>query len=121
MRLVNIEENIIWHKCINCGLLQHNTHVRCLKCKNDDFEIIEASGTCKLLTYTILKAPPAEFRDKASYALGVVEFENGVKELGQITTQDNLKIGITLKPIYQKICENLDRKEVYARVFDPID
>jgi len=63
MRLVNSEENIIWHKCRNCGLLQHNTHRRCLKCKNDDFEIIEASGTCKLLTYTILKAPPAEFRD----------------------------------------------------------
>jgi hypothetical protein len=120
MRLVNSEENIIWHKCRNCGLLQHNTHKRCLKCKSDDFEIIEASGTCKLLTYTILKVPPAEFRDTASYALGVVEFENGVKGLGQITTQNNLHTGMTLKPIYRKICENLDGKEVYAYVFKPV-
>jgi len=120
MRLVNFEENIVWHKCLNCGLLQHNTHIRCLKCRSNDFEIIEASGTCKLLTYTILKAPPAEFRDKASYALGVVEFENGVKGLGQITTQNNLQTGMILKPIYRKICENLDGKEVYAYVFEPV-
>jgi uncharacterized OB-fold protein len=120
MRLVNSEEIITWSKCKNCGLMQYNTHIRCLKCKNDDFEIIEASGPCKLLTYTILKAPPAEFRDKASYALGVVEFENGVKGLGQITTQDNLKTGMTLKPIYEKICNNLDGKEVYTYMFEPV-
>jgi len=115
------EGNITWNKCKNCGFLQHRTHLRCLKCKNDVFEKVEASGTCKLLTYTILKATPAEFRDKASYALGVVEFENSVKGLGQITTQDNLKIGMKLKPIYKKICENLDGKEVYTYVFEPID
>ena len=120
MRLVNTEENILWHKCINCGLLQHTTHIRCLKCRNDDFENIEASGTCKLLTYTILRTPPAEFRDKSSYALGVVEFENGVKGLGQITTQNNLQTGMELKPIYRKICENLDGKEVYTYMFEPI-
>ena len=113
------EENITWNKCRKCGLLQHTTHLRCLRCKNDDFEKVEAFGSCKLLTYTILKAPPAEFRDKASYALGVVEFENGVKGLGQLTTQDNLKIGMTLKPIYKKICENLDGKQVYTYVFEP--
>ena len=120
MRLVNLEENFRWNRCKNCGLLQHKTHIRCLKCKNDDFETIEATGTCKLLTYTILKAPPAEFRDKASYALGVVEFKNGVRGLGQITSQENLKTGMKLKPVYQKICENLDGKEVHAFVFDPV-
>ena len=117
---MNSEEKINWIKCKNCGLMQYKTHIKCLKCRNDDFESIEATGSCKLLTYTILKAPPAEFRDKASYALGVVEFENGVRGLGQITTQDKLKTGMTLKPIYQKICENLDGKEVYAYVFDPV-
>jgi len=117
---MNSEEKINWIRYKNCGLMQHKTHIKCLKCRNDDFESIEATGTCKLLTYTILKAPPAEFRDKVSYALGVVEFENGVKVLGQITSQENLKTGMTLKPVYQKICDNLDGKEIYAYVFDPV-
>ncbi|MFX1243030.1 MAG: Zn-ribbon domain-containing OB-fold protein [Promethearchaeota archaeon] len=114
------KEKLSWKKCIKCGFLQHNSHIRCLNCKNETFKIIEASGTCKLNTFTILNAPPAEFRSKNSYALGVVEFENGVKALGQITTQENLRIGMKLKPVYKKICDNLDGKEIYAFIFKPI-
>ena len=114
------EEKYQWVKCKNCGYLQYKSHLRCLKCKNSNFESINASGTCKLLTFTILKAPPAEFREKPSYALGVVEFENNVKALGQITTQENLKIGMELRPPYTKICDNLDGKEIFTYVFEPI-
>ena len=117
---MNNEDKIQWKKCNYCGYLQHKTHLRCLKCKYDKFKTEEVSGDCKLVTYTILTAPPAEFRDQESYALGVVEFENGIKVLGQITTQDNLRVGMSLKPNYQKICDNLDGREVYTYVFEPI-
>lgn len=117
---MSVDDIIIWNKCKKCGFLQHSSHLRCLKCKTEDFGAVKAEGNPKLISYTILKAPPAEFRDKASYALGVVEFENGVKGLGQITTQTNLHTGMTLKPIYRKICERLDGKEVYTHVFEPI-
>ena len=113
------EEKKRWKKCDNCGFLQHNSHLRCLNCKNDKFALIEAAGDCTLITFTILNAPPIEFRDKPSYALGVVEFENGIRALGQITTQDNLESGMKLKPIYRKICENLDGNEVFTYVFEP--
>jgi len=109
-----------WKKCSKCGLLQHNSHLRCLRCKNKIFEDIKPKGVCRLMTYTVLKAPPAEFREKPSYALGVVEFENGVKALGQISTQDNLKSGMELKARYTKISDNLDGKEVYTFVFEPL-
>lgn len=118
---MNFEEKIEWKKCKKCGFLQHQTHLRCLKCKGDKFESIASSGTCKLLTYTILKAPPMEFRDRNSYTLGVVEFENGVKALGQLTTKENLSIGMLFEPIYQKICDNLDGKEVNGFVFKPLN
>jgi len=107
-------------KCKKCGYLQHKSHLRCLQCKHDKFEIIDPSGKCRLLTFTILTAPPAEFREKPSYALGVVEYENGVKALGQLTTEENLKTGMELKPIYTKICDDLDGKEIYNYVFAPI-
>ena len=106
-------------KCKKCGYLQHTSHLRCLKCKHIKFETVNPSGKCKLLTFTVLTAPPAEFRKNPSYALGVVEFENGVKALGQLTTQENLKTGMELKPIYTKICDDLDGKEIYNYVFSP--
>ena len=114
------EEKILWKKCKKCRFLQHSTHIRCLQCKNKEFDKIEASGFCKLLTFTILKAPPAEFRDKGSYALGIVEFEDGIRGLGQISTEENLKTGMSLRPVYRKICDNLDGKEIYAYIFEPI-
>jgi len=113
-------DKIEWKKCDKCGFLQHDSHIRCLKCKNANFSIITALETCTLLTYTILRAPPKEFREKESYALGVVEFENGLKALGQITTQDDLKIGMILIPIYQKICNDLDGQEIFTHVFKPL-
>ena len=117
---MDYEKKLSWKKCNTCGFLQHTSHLRCLNCKNDKFTMIEASGDCSLITFTILKAPPAEFRSKKSYALGVVEFENGIRGLGQITIQENLHIGMKLKPVYKKICDNLDGKEIHTFVFNPI-
>ncbi len=111
---------IIWKKCKKCGKLQHPDHLRCLQCRNTIFNTIESSGDCQLLTYTILKAPPAEFRDKKAYAIGVVEFANGVRALGQLTAMENLKVGMKLKPIYEKITDNLDGEEVLGIKYTPL-
>ena len=113
-------EKLVGIKCKKCGYLQHSSHLRCLNCKNNTFDTIEAEGECKLLTYTILNAPPMEFRDKKSIVLGVVEFENGIKAFGQIFLIEGLSLGMKLKPEYGKICINLDGKEVYGYIFAPI-
>lgn len=115
------ENTIQVNKCRNCGLLQDLSHIRCIKCKQDQFEIVEASQMCELLSFTILKAPPSEFLSKKSYALGIVQFDNGVKALGQITTSENLSIGMKLTPVYQKLSDNYDGKELYNYVFKPIN
>lgn len=114
------ETTIVWNKCKTCGKLQHPDHVRCLQCKGMTFEPIEASGDCVLLTYTILKAPPTEFRDKPAYALGIVQFSNGVRALGQLTTLEHLHSGMKLKPKRAKLTDNLDGQEVFGIVYDPI-
>ncbi|MFW9818453.1 MAG: Zn-ribbon domain-containing OB-fold protein [Candidatus Thorarchaeota archaeon] len=114
------KERLYWKICSKCGFLQHKSHLRCLNCKNNIFQTIAASGNCRLITFTILKAPPAEFYSQNSYALGIVEFENGIKGLGQITTQENLQIGMKLKPVYKNICVDLEGKEIHTFVFEPI-
>ncbi|MFX1450497.1 MAG: Zn-ribbon domain-containing OB-fold protein [Promethearchaeota archaeon] len=113
-------EKIMWLKCKKCGKLQYPEHTRCLNCKNREFGRVLSSNEGTLITYTILRAPPKEFQDKKSYALGIVEFPFGIKALGQITTQENLKTGMKVEAKYQKICDNLDGKEVFGFVFEPI-
>lgn len=111
---------IEWKKCKNCGFLQHKTHLRCLKCKNTTFSEVYPSGLGILLSYTILKAPPMEFREMESYALGIVEFDNGVKAMGQIATENNLQMGMKLKPVISQTCYNLDGEKVKTYLFEPI-
>lgn len=118
---MEVKNKITWKKCKKCEFLQHTSHLRCLKCKSNEFSVIESTEICTLHTYTILKAPPSEFWDKKSYTLGVVEFENGIKALGQIITTQNLAIGMKLKLFYTKICEDMDGKEVFSFVFQPYD
>jgi len=119
-RILNSDESIEWKKCQKCGYLQHSSHIRCIKCKYEIFDNVTAHGNATLLTYTILKAPPSEFRDKPHYTLGVFEFDNHIKVIGQVAPEEQLKIGMKMKPVYKKICANLDGKEVYGYTFEPI-
>ncbi|MEJ2293960.1 MAG: OB-fold domain-containing protein [Candidatus Lokiarchaeota archaeon] len=113
-----IDERIKAKKCDNCGLIQHYSHLRCLNCRNERFEEIEASGECRLVTFTILTAVPQEFLEKKPYALGIVEFENGVRALGQINNKENLRSGMKLKTLLKQI--NIDGKQVDSYIFEPI-
>jgi len=107
---MTFEEKIKAIKCLNCGFMQHESHLRCLNCRSDDFELIEASGQCKLLTFTILTAVPKEFLEEKPYSLGVVEFENGVRALGQISSKEDLEIGMNLRTISRTI--QMDGKQI---------
>ena len=110
-----------WKKCENCGMIQHPTHIRCLKCKKENFSLVKTEGDAKLITYTLLTAPPAEFRNKDSYYLGVFEFDNGIKALGQIEYGGRLILGMKMRAFQEKICDNLDGQEVIDYVFKPIE
>lgn len=115
---MTFDEKLKAIKCLNCGLLQHESHLRCLNCRSDKFELIEASGQCKLLTFTILSAVPKEFIDKKLYAIGVVEFENGLRALGQISSFEDLKIGMSLRTISSTI--QMDGQQINTYCFEPI-
>ena len=102
-------------------MIQHPTHIRCLKCKNEKFSLLKATGDGKLITFTRLTAPPAEFRDKDTYYLGVFEFDNGIKALGQIEYKGDLVLGMKMRALQERICENLDGQEIIDYVFKPIE
>ncbi|MHA1144156.1 MAG: Zn-ribbon domain-containing OB-fold protein [Candidatus Helarchaeota archaeon] len=114
------EEKVTWKTCQKCGYLQHLDHHRCLNCNNADFKEIDGQGPLELITYTILRAPPKEFVGQEPYALGIAKFENGIKILGQLTTKENLSIGMQLKLVASKLCDNLDGQPVNGYKLAPL-
>ncbi len=61
--------------------------------------------TGKILTYTIIRVPPSQFKDEAPYAMGIVELDGG----GRINTQivdcdfDTLRIGMEVRMEFRRI------------------
>jgi len=82
-------------KCKKCQFISFPARLVCPECGSKEFDTINLSGNGKIDTYTIIRTAPEGFTDQAPYALGIVELDEGVKVMGQITDcePDNLKIG----------------------------
>jgi uncharacterized protein len=79
-------------RCPKCGALYHPAPMVCKGCRNrrdpsevvyPDFEKVPLEGPCRLLSWTRIYALP-EGIDRPSVAFGVVEFDNGLRALGQL-------------------------------------
>jgi len=81
--------------CVNLFLPPRNVCPRCFS-TNLEWTELDEKGT--LLTYTVIHVPPSQFQSVAPYALGIVEFEDGVHLLGMIrgVKQEEIMVGMDL-------------------------
>jgi len=92
-------------KCKKCGKICFPPRLICPACKSKEFETINLNRTGKVLTYTIIRVPPSQFKDEAPYAMGIVELDGG----GRINTQivdcdfDKIKVGMNVKMEFRRI------------------
>ena len=108
------------YKCRKCGKLHYPFHDRCMDCKGREFEEVKPQGNAKLLTYTAIFSLPCGFEQRF-LILGVAEFENEVKAMGQIKADsvDQLKVGMTVKSSWEPIRVQSGR-DVYGLKFEPL-
>lgn len=92
-------------KCKKCNKIFFPPRLVCSECKSQEFEKCKLKNTGKLLTYTIIRIAPSQFTDQAPYAIGIVQLDEGVKLLIQITDcdLDKLSIGMDVKIEFRKI------------------
>ncbi len=87
-------------KCQECGLMQFPPRAYCTRCLSSNFKWAMLSGDCTLITFTMVDAAPASFKEQAPYLLGLAEFSGGPKVLAWIDQKipkGSLKAGIKLK------------------------
>jgi uncharacterized OB-fold protein len=115
------EIEITAFQCKKCGRIHYPFHDRCLDCKNRSFEQIKPRGNAKLLTYTVIFNLPWGF-DQRFLILGVAEFENKVKAMGQIKTDsiNRLKTGMKMRPSWEPVRVQFG-EDVLGLKFEPID
>jgi uncharacterized OB-fold protein len=95
---------LVTYKCKKCGKLHYPFHDRCMNCKGREFEEIKPEGSARLLTFTQIFNLPWGF-DQRFLIIGVAEFENGVKAMGQVKAEsiDGLGLGMQVKPSWEPV------------------
>jgi hypothetical protein len=111
---------IVAYRCKKCGKVHYPFHDRCLNCKSRDFEEIKPEGQAKLLTATQIFNLPWGF-DQRFLIIGVAEFENGVRAMGQIKGEsvNELESGALLKPSWEPV-RTQNGENVYGLTFEPV-
>jgi uncharacterized OB-fold protein len=103
-------------KCKNCGWVMYPHHYRCSNCHAREFEEIAPTDKGKLLTYTVIEQLPWGM-DERGRVLGIVEFENGIKALGLIES-DQPRIGMKLQTGWDVVRE-IQGEKAYGLTFKP--
>ena len=108
------------YQCKKCGRIHYPFHDRCLACKSREFVPISPQGDAKLISFTVIYNLPWGF-DQRYLVIGIGEFENGIKAMGQIKADsaDPLKPGMTLKASWEPVRVQ-QGENVYGLKFEPI-
>jgi uncharacterized OB-fold protein len=78
-------------RCGNCGTLDAGPREICPSCHEGALRGHDVTGDGRLLTWTIIRRPPASFRSEGAYAVAVVELDAGVKVTGRLEGPEEIK------------------------------
>ncbi|HVP78308.1 MAG TPA: Zn-ribbon domain-containing OB-fold protein [Thermodesulfobacteriota bacterium] len=108
-------------KCRNCGELFFPKRTKCIKCFAEDMEEISLSEKGKVYSYTIVHHATPGYTGTLPYAVGAVELPGGIVVLSPLTQcrLDQLKIGMDVELVLEKLYEDENGNEVISYKFRP--
>lgn len=119
---------LIGARCRSCGVINFPPRRICIGCnKPSEIEEVRLSGRGKIYTYTVIGRGATVFEHTEEALVGgpfpvaIVELEEGVKVMGQITDCDpsEVKIGLEVEAVFRRIYEQDDVVR-YGYKFRPV-
>jgi uncharacterized OB-fold protein len=92
------EKKLMGVMCTKCKKVSVPPRKLCSHCGSSNLSWTELPNKGKLVTYTVIHVSPAQFQELTPYAVGIVEFEGGVRLPGMIrdAKPEDLRIGMEL-------------------------
>ncbi len=95
-------------QCVKCKTIHFPPRLVCKSCGEKKFKKYNLPEEGKIVTYTIIRVPPAPFKDQAPYVVGLIELTDGTRLMAQIVDCDfsEVEIGTRVKAEFRKIQES---------------
>jgi uncharacterized OB-fold protein len=107
-------------KCLSCGEVLFPKRSRCINCQGEKLNEITLSRKGKIHSFSVVMQHPGKYYEgPVPYAIGWVEFEEMVRVQGLIICDDfdDLKIGMPVEVIVEKLTDDEEGNEVVAHKF----
>jgi len=100
--------NLIGTKCSHCGEVFFPPREVCPSCKSIEMEKFKLKGTGEILSYTVIRVPPAGFEGQVPYVIAIIKMDEGPKLTAQIVDCDpsQVEIGKRVKVCFRRISED---------------
>lgn len=110
-------------RCRACRLTEFPPRRRCRQCGAEDMEELFLSGRGKILSYTQVFSPARGFRDASGSVTALIEMEEGVRVIAQLTDVDpeNVATGQDVEMVVRRL--RADQEQgllVYGYKFRPV-
>lgn len=89
------EKKILYSECSSCKHKNIPPLPQCPSCNSTTMHLLEASNYGTIQTYTIIHYSSTQFEKETPFAVGIVEFPEGIRIMGRIAydNPEELKIG----------------------------
>jgi len=103
-------DELRFQRCDGCKAWRHVPREMCAECGSFEWSWEKASGKGTVFTWTTAARPlHPGFKDSAPYAPVVVEMEEGVRLLSELTdcTPDQLEIGMAVRVVFDAVTDDV--------------
>lgn len=92
-------------KCTACKNVYFPPRKICPECRRkSQIEDMQFSGKGEIVSYTIIRTPPAGFEEYVPYAIALIRLDEGTVITGQmIGDPENVEIGKRVKSVFRKM------------------
>jgi uncharacterized protein len=93
-------------RCTACGKILYPERASCPACGAREFETVNLPREGKVVTYTVVRVPPAGFTEQSPLPIALVELSNGVRTMVQIADvadPETLEIGMPIRLEFRRI------------------
>jgi len=92
--------------CTDCGTILYPPRLVCPSCGGRDFTTANLPRTGKVVTFTIVRVPPAGFTEQTPLPIALVELDNGVRvmvQIGDVEDPESIEIGMPVRLEFRRV------------------
>ncbi len=93
-------------RCTGCGKILYPPREVCPACKARTFETVALPREGKVVTFTVVRVPPAGFTAQSPLPIALVELANGVRvmvQIADVADPSTLEVGMAVRLEFRRI------------------